>query len=100
MASTSWCSCYRTTDHSFSGFISAISRVERRILRQHSIKCSTAVQLCLLISFIIIGRDCMHGRNYKEVIVKINEDWLAVIIAFGLLLLAIVGVITPAWMKF
>ncbi len=31
---------------------------------------------------------------------KINEDWLAVIIAFGLLLLAIVGVITPAWMKF
>ena len=31
---------------------------------------------------------------------KINEDWLAVIIAFGLLLLAIVGVISPAWMKF
>jgi hypothetical protein len=31
---------------------------------------------------------------------KINEDWLAVIVAFGLLLLAIVGVITPAWMKF
>ncbi len=31
---------------------------------------------------------------------KINEDWLAVIIAFGLLLLAIAGVITPAWMKF
>ncbi len=31
---------------------------------------------------------------------KINEDWLAVIIAFGLLLLAIVGVVTPAWMKF
>lgn len=31
---------------------------------------------------------------------KINEDWLAVIIAFALLLLAIAGVITPAWMKF
>lgn len=31
---------------------------------------------------------------------KINEDWLAVIIAFLLLLLAIAGVIAPAWMKF
>jgi len=32
--------------------------------------------------------------------VKINEDWLAVIIAFGLLILAVAGVITPGWMKF
>lgn len=31
---------------------------------------------------------------------KISEDWLAVIIAFALLLLAIAGVISPAWMKF
>ncbi len=31
---------------------------------------------------------------------KINEDWLAVIIGFALMLLAIVGVISPAWMKF
>ena len=31
---------------------------------------------------------------------KINEDWLATIIAFILLLLALVGVISPAWMKF
>jgi hypothetical protein len=31
---------------------------------------------------------------------KINEDWLAVIIAFGLLVLAMIGVINPAWMKF
>ena len=31
---------------------------------------------------------------------KINEDWLAVIIAFALLLLAMVGVVSPAWMKF
>mgnify|MGYP000864714259 CR=1 FL=1 len=31
---------------------------------------------------------------------KINEDWLAVIIAFALMLLAIVGVIAPAWVKF
>jgi len=32
--------------------------------------------------------------------VKINEDWLAVIIAFGLLVLAVAGVITPKWMIF
>lgn len=32
--------------------------------------------------------------------VKINEDWLAVIIAFGLIILALVGLISPAWMKF
>lgn len=31
---------------------------------------------------------------------KISEDWLAVIIAFALLILALVGVISPAWMKF
>lgn len=31
---------------------------------------------------------------------KINEDWLAVIIAFVLMLLAIAGAISPAWMKF
>ncbi len=31
---------------------------------------------------------------------KLNEDWLAVIIAFALLLLAVVNVIDPAWMKF
>lgn len=31
---------------------------------------------------------------------KINEDWLAVGIAFLLLLLALANVISPAWMKF
>jgi hypothetical protein len=31
---------------------------------------------------------------------SLNEDWLAVIIAFALLLLAAVNVIGPAWMKF
>lgn len=31
---------------------------------------------------------------------KINEDWLSVIVAFVLMALAIVGVITPAWMSF
>jgi hypothetical protein len=32
--------------------------------------------------------------------VKINEDWLATILAFVLLLLAMVNVINPAWVKF
>jgi hypothetical protein len=31
---------------------------------------------------------------------SLNEDWLAVIVAFALLLLAVVGVISPTWMKF
>jgi len=31
---------------------------------------------------------------------KINEDWLSVIIAFALMLLAMIGVISPAWMTF
>ncbi len=31
---------------------------------------------------------------------KINEDWLATIIAFVLLILAMVNVIQPSWMKF
>lgn len=31
---------------------------------------------------------------------KINEDWLATIIAFVLLILAMVGVIAPSWVAF
>jgi hypothetical protein len=31
---------------------------------------------------------------------NLNEDWWAVIIAFALLLLALVGAISPNWMKF
>lgn len=31
---------------------------------------------------------------------KINEDWLATILAFVLMLLAIVNVIQPGWVKF
>ena len=31
---------------------------------------------------------------------KINEDWLAVILGFALLILALVGVISPSWMLF
>jgi len=32
--------------------------------------------------------------------VKINEDWLAVIIAFALVILAMINVISPTWLKF
>lgn len=31
---------------------------------------------------------------------KLNEDWLATILAFVLLILALIGVISPSWMKF
>lgn len=31
---------------------------------------------------------------------KIPEDWLSVIIAFGLMILAMIGLIGPGWMKF
>jgi hypothetical protein len=31
---------------------------------------------------------------------KITEDWWSVIIAFGLIFLALVGIISPTWMKF
>ena len=31
---------------------------------------------------------------------KINEDWLATILAFVLMFLAMVGLISPSWMKF
>jgi hypothetical protein len=36
----------------------------------------------------------------KNMNIKINEDWLAVILAFLLIVLALVSVISPAWMKF
>ena len=32
--------------------------------------------------------------------IKINEDWLAVVIAFLLILLALINLISPGWMKF
>ena len=31
---------------------------------------------------------------------KINEDWLATILAFLLIALAMIGLINPAWVKF
>jgi hypothetical protein len=31
---------------------------------------------------------------------KITEDWMSVIIAFALMILAAVNVIGPSWMKF
>jgi hypothetical protein len=33
-------------------------------------------------------------------IMKLNEDWLAVIISFALMILAVVGVVGPQWMVF
>ena len=32
--------------------------------------------------------------------VKINEDWLATIIGLGLLILAMINLIKPDWVKF
>ena len=32
--------------------------------------------------------------------VKINEDWLATIIGFVIIILAMIKVINPAWVKF
>lgn len=32
--------------------------------------------------------------------IKINEDWLATVIAFVLLILAVVNVVRPDWIKF
>jgi hypothetical protein len=31
---------------------------------------------------------------------KLNEDWLAVVIAFLLIVLALIGVVSPSWMAF
>lgn len=31
---------------------------------------------------------------------KINEDWLSVILAYALIVLALIGLIAPTWMKF
>lgn len=31
---------------------------------------------------------------------KINEDWLSVIIAFALIVLAMIGIVSPTWMTF
>jgi hypothetical protein len=31
---------------------------------------------------------------------KLSEDWLSVILAFALMILAMIGLINPAWVKF
>jgi hypothetical protein len=41
-----------------------------------------------------------HKLCSGELAMKINEDWLSVIIAFALMLLAMVGVIGPALVTF
>jgi hypothetical protein len=38
--------------------------------------------------------------DIKEDCMKISEDWLSVILAFALLILALVGVISGNWMVF
>lgn len=39
-------------------------------------------------------------QSREENTMKINEDWLATIIAFVLLILAMINVINPTWVKF
>jgi hypothetical protein len=46
------------------------------------------------------GRKMAHKSRSGELAMKINEDWLSVIIAFALMLLALVGVITPTLVTF
>ncbi len=31
---------------------------------------------------------------------KINEDWLSVILAFAIIALALIGVVSPSWLTF
>ncbi len=31
---------------------------------------------------------------------KLTEDWLSVLLGFGIILLAVIGVINPDWFKF
>jgi hypothetical protein len=64
--------------------------------------------------YVLMGCDAMtpnpefvHAVSYQMRIlrretmkVKINEDWLATILAFVLLILAMVNFIRPDWMKF
>lgn len=42
-------------------------------------------------------KDSLEGEIAVK---KINEDWLATILAFVLMFLAIIGLINPAWVKF
>jgi hypothetical protein len=42
----------------------------------------------------------MHSQGEKTMNIKINEDWLATIIAFVLLILAALNVVRPDWIKF
>jgi hypothetical protein len=42
----------------------------------------------------------VNGSKRSILMKKLNEDWLSVIVALVLVLLALVGVISPGWMKF
>jgi hypothetical protein len=48
---------------------------------------------------LVVGRP-FHFTRTGEIAMKINEDWLSVVIAFALLILALVGVIGGNWMIF
>jgi hypothetical protein len=47
-----------------------------------------------------MGRVRAHKLRSGEIAMKINEDWLSVIIAFALMLLAMIGVISPGLVTF
>jgi hypothetical protein len=47
-----------------------------------------------------IGPQKAHKLRTGENAMKINEDWLSVILAFALMLLAMLGLITPALVAF
>lgn len=38
--------------------------------------------------------------RFRRQIMKITEDWMSVIIAFALMILAMVGLINPDWVAF
>jgi hypothetical protein len=51
----------------------------------------------VLVHFVSYQMQILRRETMK---VKINEDWLATILAFVLLFLAMINVISPDWMKF
>lgn len=42
----------------------------------------------------------MHPNRKEGATVKINEDWLAVVVGFVLMAVAVLGWISPTWIKF
>lgn len=42
----------------------------------------------------------LYEVQIGEITMKLSEDWLSVILAFALMILAMIGLINPAWVKF